>query len=106
VLEPLGFFVDSVILYRAVATQEFSETLRSLIAQGHISGALFFSARTADIYAALVEKHALVKAHSLMDAACMSETIAESLHTLPWRSIHIADRPDMEHMLKTAAKAF
>jgi len=103
-LKNKGFEVDSVVLYRAVPAESFSESLRSLISQGRITGALFFSRRTAEVYAALAGGHGLAQAHAAMSAVCISEAVAKALGALRWRKVRIAAKPDMAHMLKAAAK--
>ncbi len=105
-LEHAGFAVDSVILYRAIAAQAFSASLRSFLTDGNIAGALFFSQRTAEIYATLANQHRLADAHHAMSAVCMSRTVAGKLAGISWRKVHIAKKPDMPHMLEATAAAF
>ncbi len=101
-----SFQVNSVILYRAIPATRLSKQLCREIENGAIAGALFFSQRTSATYAALMQAHGLEKAHTSIHALCMSETVAKPLSLLPWRSLHYADKPDMEHMLAIPEHVF
>jgi len=105
-LERKGFRVDSAILYRAVAAQAFSAPLCSRMAKGHITGALFFSQRTAQAYVGLVQKHGLAQVHRAMRAVCISEAVASRLREVPWHALCVADAPDMEQMMGMAKTVF
>lgn len=94
-----GFTCDSVIVYRALATKQFSKQLCSAISQGKATGALFFSERTAAAYVKLTKKYNLKDAHQGLTAFSISNNIAITLEGLPWRAVLTATLPTTKSLL-------
>ncbi|MEE8271986.1 MAG: hypothetical protein V3R98_09705, partial [Alphaproteobacteria bacterium] len=71
--------------------------------QGGLAGTLFFSPRTADVFARLVAAAGLVERLRGLIALCLSPAVAERLEAGPgrgaWREIRVADRPDTPSLL-------
>lgn len=104
-LSPLGFTLSSLVLYRAVAATSLSDALCSSIAKGELAGALFFSQRTAEVYAELAQSHALESKHRALTAVCMSAPVSHKLSSLPWKSLKVAAKPDERNMLNALEAA-
>ena len=105
-LSQAGFAAQAVTLYRANTATALSPQLCKAIADRNIAAIMFFSARTASVYAKLALRHCLHDAHTGMTALCLSGNIASKLHALPWKNIRIADCPDTLHMLEITGKLF
>jgi uroporphyrinogen-III synthase len=95
-----GFTCDSVILYRALTAKAFSKKLCSAVTQGKVTGALFFSDRTANAYVKLAQKYKLTDAHEGVTAFSISHNIAHTLGKLPWKDVLTATLPTTKSLLK------
>lgn len=107
VVRPLdlpGLRVDRRVVYRAVQAESLPEDAQMHIRAHSPRLVLFYSARTAQAFAAAIKKDRL--AHQLMSskALCLSESMVESLRDLPWRSIAVAPRPDRAGMQSLLAE--
>jgi uroporphyrinogen-III synthase len=60
----------------------------------HVTKILFYSARTAEVFASLVGKLDLTGCQAL----CISQKTAEKLSSLKWKDILIAQKPDEESL--------
>ena len=58
-----------------------------------------FSPRSAELFAALVEKAELAGALAALRAACLSDAAAAPLRRFPWRDMRIANRRSAEAMI-------
>ncbi len=96
--------VDSVIIYRATPAQHFSETLHHAFRDGKIDAVLFFSQRTAATYYNLATQDNLRDLHSTATALCISKDVADTLRDLPWKAIHIAQKPETESLIEMLKK--
>ena len=94
-----GVPVERLPIYRAVAAEGFSPEGRALLAGGGIESALFFSARTAAVFAGLARREGLEKALSGTRALCIADSVVESLRGLPWRRVQAAATPDQAGLL-------
>lgn len=97
VVRPLnlpGLALDRRIVYRAVQAEHLPEEAQIELRAASPRFVLFYSARTAQAFAAAIKKDRL--AHQLMSskALCLSESMLEFLRDLPWRGIAVAARPD------------
>ncbi len=98
-LEAAGFTLRREVLYETVPASDLSSTLRRELAAGQVAAATFFSPRTAEIFAGLVEKLGLSGACAETTAICLSAAVAERLGGLEWRALRVAERPNQAALL-------
>ncbi len=94
-----GFAVRREVLYRARAAEALSPELIGALRGGQLQIALFFSPRTAAVFARLAERNGVGSACRLVRACVLSEAVAGALAGLAWRGIRVARRPDREAMM-------
>ncbi len=95
-LQSLGFTVDRVTLYDAVAAETLGAAAKAL-STGAASGVLLYSPRTARLWAALVRQHGLEAQASRVKHFCLSANVATALPE-DWPRA-IANSPHEEAML-------
>ncbi|MEE8271543.1 MAG: uroporphyrinogen-III synthase, partial [Alphaproteobacteria bacterium] len=71
-LEAAGFAVRRTVLYRATAAATLPPAAAAALRQGGLAGTLFFSPRTADVFARLVAAAGLVERLRGLIALCLS----------------------------------
>jgi uroporphyrinogen-III synthase len=94
-----GFSVRSEILYDAAAATALSPDARAALAKGTLDAALFFSPRTARIFADIVTRDALEETCRALDAFCISKAAAGELRTLSFREVRAAAEPNQDALL-------
>jgi len=98
-LETAGFAVRRSVLYEARAVDRLPETAAAALRGGKVAGALFFSPRTADVFARLVAAASLTSRLHGLAALCLSNAVAERLGDGHWGTVRIAERPEMPALL-------
>lgn len=98
-LERAGFTYHRVVLYRAEAAPGLPGDVASALADGHVDAAMFFSPRTARIFAEHVRAAGLERHVARSVAFCLSEAVAEAARLLPWRATPVATETTRESML-------
>ena len=96
-LRALGFQVRRENLYRVIAVPEMPAEAAAALAQGTVDAALFFSPRSAEIFAACVVRAGL-NTRSVM-AVCISENTAEALGGMEFSEIKVAPAPNQDSLL-------
>lgn len=99
-LRASGFAVDRIVLYHAEAATAFSAAARRAIAEGAVDGVTFFSPRSARIFVDLLGAAALAAACRRLDVFAISANAARAAAGPAWRSVHVAQRPDQESLLR------
>ena len=94
-----GFAVDRLVLYEARPATALSAATAQALAAGSIDFALFFSPRTAAIFARLAAAAGLVAAMRKLTAVSLSAAAAAALGDLPFRCRLVAARPDQPSLL-------
>jgi len=94
-----GFTVKTVEAYRAVAATRIEEDIASAIRSAAIDGALFYSRRTATIFAELVEAAGLGAGLERTILFALSAAVAEALARLRPAEVRVAERPDEESLI-------
>ncbi len=94
-----GFACRRVALYEARAAEALSPAAALALSQGRLSGAVFFSPRTAATFVRLVEAAALAAACGGLVAYCLSPAVARLAARVPWRRIAVAARPNQAALL-------
>ncbi len=95
-----GFDVHREVVYRALASDSFSEELLRALRGYEVAAILLFSPRTADILVRLLIDSGLSRYVDRTTALCVSEATATPCRTLDWRAIVLAARPHQEALLK------
>jgi len=98
-LERKGFYVQRDILYDVVAKHFLPNKIKNALIKKKIHFALFFSPKTANILIKLVIKNNLSSYFSNTDAFVFSRPIKDVVSDIPWRSINVAEKPNLESML-------
>jgi uroporphyrinogen-III synthase len=98
-LAAAGFSVRTAVLYDVPAATDLPAAARDALTAGTLDAALFFSARSAAVFAGLVAKAGLVPACARLTAVCISEAAAKPLAALAFNRICIAARPNQASLL-------
>jgi len=104
-LESAGFTVRRRVLYRTRPAESLSAKARKAIAEGRVDAVLFFSPRTAETFVRLGVEAGLSTAFASCYAVCLSQAVAKRLEALAWREVHVAARPDQDHVLRALQRA-
>lgn len=100
-----GFTVTTVEAYRGIAATQLDHTMATAIKSAAIDGGLFFSRRTATIFADLVNAAGVGEGLRRAVFFALSAAVAEPLAHLRPADIAVAARPDEESLLALVAPA-
>ncbi len=98
-LAEAGFVVRREVLYRALAVKAFSPALMEELTVGSLGFALFFSPRTAAVFARLALRSGVEESCRCVHACVLSEAVGRALEGVAWREVCVAGRPDHEAMM-------
>ena len=98
-LRQRGFTVERAVLYEACPAPALSAASASALSAGTIDFALFFSPRTAAVFARLATQAGLLDAMPFLTAVSISGAADAALEPLGFRDRHVAARPDQAHVL-------
>lgn len=93
-----GVRIETHVLYEMVAATQFPEAIGERLIAGEIAGALFYSRRTAEVFADLCAGTEFEPVRSRLEALCISESCAEPLVAHHFVRISLADEPNGEAM--------
>lgn len=102
-LSPHGFIVRRETIYDARAAASISGALSAELGAGSIAAAMFFSPRTASLFAALIAAADLAPACRTVEALALSQAVANALAPLAFRRISVAAKPETGAMLELLA---
>src|SRR5438874_6068354 len=94
-----GFAVDRTVLYEAHPAAGLGAACVRALTAGIVDFALFFSPRTAAIFARLAERAGVAEAMGSVAALSISAAADAALEPLRFRERHIAERPDQPSLL-------
>ncbi len=94
-----GFGVERAVLYEARPVPALSPAAVRVLAAGEIDFALFFSPRTAAIFARLAEAGGVAQRCATAIAVSISAAADAALDSIPWRERRVAPRPDQPALL-------
>lgn len=94
-----GFEVHTLTVYRALAPASLSPQTTQKIAEGTIDAVILMSPRSADIFAQLVAGAGLQDSARRLTFLCLSQAVANALHSLQPARLEIADAPNSAAML-------
>lgn len=95
-----GVPVERIVAYRADQRPIFSAECLRLLDESAFAAAMFYSPRTAENFAALLQQESRTENISTIKALCISEAVVKCLHHLPWRDVQVADTPTRNGMLR------
>jgi uroporphyrinogen-III synthase len=98
-LRSARFEVRTEMLYDAVGVNELSADALMALKAGALDTVLLFSPRSARIFSDCVVKAGMADRCATLTALCISPATAVALTALPFRSVHVAKRPDQEALL-------
>jgi uroporphyrinogen-III synthase len=98
-LRARGFAVDRAVLYEACPAAAFTTAAMQALAEGSVDFALFFSPRTAAIFARLAERAQIAAALAPVTALSLSAAVDAALGSLCFGRRHIAEQPDQGGLL-------
>lgn len=98
-LRAQGFTVERRVLYEARAAAALSSAAVDSLRAGAIAFALFFSPRTAAIFARLADVAGVAECCARVIALSISAAADDALASLPWRDRRIAARPNQPALL-------
>lgn len=98
-LRSRGFAVDRAVLYEARAVPALSDRTLRALSTGAIEFALFYSPRTASIFARLAEAAGIADAMRSVTAISISTAADRTLDPLRFRARYIAARPDQPSLI-------
>jgi uroporphyrinogen-III synthase len=94
-----GFAVDRAVLYEARSVAGLGAACVRALNDRIVDFALFFSPRTAAIFARLAGRDGVAEALGSLTAISISAAADAALGTLSFRERHIAERPDQPSLL-------
>lgn len=103
-LAPAGLRLQTIVVYRALAAQEFDPEIVAALRDGKIDGALHYSRRSAGIFVACAQKSRVAEAAARLRHFCLSQRASEPLSETGATRISIAERPDEPAMLALIPK--
>ncbi len=96
-----GYGIEQRFVYSAKAASAFqAETLEALQA-GRLWGALFYSARTADIFNNLIAAAGFASCIGDLHALCLSQAVAGTLEQPKWKAVSVAPSPTHASLMDT-----
>lgn len=99
-LRQRGFEVDRRVLYAAEPVPVLPDIVREMLPDRQIDAALFFSARSAGVFASLVkDDRELSLALAQMGAICISRRAATALGGTAFARVVVAERPNQDALL-------
>jgi uroporphyrinogen-III synthase len=98
-LQSAGFVVRKEVVYEARAAGVLSGALTAELGARSIAASMFFSPRTASLFAALVATAELAPACRGIVALALSEAVANALAPLVFRRLLVAAKPVTDAML-------
>ncbi len=95
-----GFVIECLAVYKAQQAEALSPECLCLLKQKDIEAVLFFSVRTAQAFAALLEKYERTESISSIKALCLSDSVLRSVSHLPWQDVRAAKAPDAKALVE------
>ncbi|HZH28677.1 MAG TPA: uroporphyrinogen-III synthase [Azospirillaceae bacterium] len=98
-LAGIGFHTRVEVLYEARPAASLPDAAASALLGQSIGIVAFFSPRTARTFATVAVRSGLVDGCRSAVAVCLSDAVANTVRTLPWRDVRIAARPDQDSLV-------
>jgi uroporphyrinogen-III synthase len=94
-----GFVIERRVLYKAQPARALSQSTVDALRRGSIDFVLFFSPRTAAIFAELAGAAGVTECCTTMTVVSISRAADAALGNLRWRDRRIAERPNQSALL-------
>ncbi len=94
-----GIAVRRTVLYEAQPVAELPEAARTALRDGTVEGVTFFSPRTAESFARLVQAAGLERSTERLTAFCLSAAVAKAAKALRWAHVRVAAQPTQAALL-------
>ena len=104
-LTAAGFEAERVPLYDAVAAGAISPGARRALEAQTLAGAVFFSPRTARLFAKLARESGLEATARALTAFCLSQAVAMAAATLSWQRVCVASAPRRDALVASVVDA-
>ncbi|MEQ1863468.1 MAG: uroporphyrinogen-III synthase [Micropepsaceae bacterium] len=104
-LQSAGFVVRKEVIYEARAAEALSGALTAELGAVSITASMFFSPRTAALFASLTAAAGLAPACRGIVALTLSEAVAKALAPLVFRRLLVAAQPETDAMLDLLTQA-
>jgi uroporphyrinogen-III synthase len=98
-LKEAGFEVRRTILYEAKPATALSTEALAAIKAKHIDCVVFYSPRTAATFFTLAVAADIAPLCANLTALCLSQAVADKIAELPWKSVHVAEKPEQSALL-------
>jgi uroporphyrinogen-III synthase len=98
-LEAAGYDYRRLIVYRAEPAIRLGGRTVQALTQGELDAVLFFSPRTAEIFADRVSEAGLGDMLGSCWALCMSEAVADPVRRLQWAGLRVSSQRDQRALL-------
>jgi hypothetical protein len=101
-----GFDLRRSVIYEAIPSERLTAGTVDALAERAFDFVLLFSPRTAATFGSLVRAAGETAVDGCRHAAalCLSPAVAQAAEELKWRSVRVAQRPDMPAMLALVAQ--
>jgi len=86
--------VNIVQVYDTVFAPAFSEDALQAFRLGHIQAVMLYSSRSAESFAALVDRHDLAGALASVKVLSISDAVLGYVQSYPWMAKYVAKKPD------------
>ncbi len=97
--------LQHLVVYEAVASEQLSDTLIAQLQRKAIDGVSLMSPRASQIFTRLLEKAQIPNATAALEAFCLSEAVAQSLHG-GWKAVHITQEPTLASVVECVDNTF
>lgn len=94
-----GLVVTRVPVYKAKFLDKLPDDVGQALAEGDITTVTLFSARTAANFARLMQGDDLKGVSRDLEAVCLSDRVAAEIDGLDWKSVVVANTPQMESVI-------
>ena len=92
--------IKEFLTYKANKRTKIPPNVLKNIENNDVSDILFYSKRTAETFAQLVQQHGCTSFVRSIKALCLADSMVECLSVLPWKEIQVAKHPDQGSMLE------
>jgi len=94
-----GYAITSWQVYRTKPATVLSPRLLQTMREGGLDAAVFFSPKTAALFASLAAQHQVAACCQSLTAIGLSEAVLAALRPLPWRMVAVAETPTEAAMI-------
>ena len=105
-LQECGFKARREVVYRAEPVKKFSGSGFGALRKETIDAVIFFSPRTGQTFANLIQNAQMEGVCRTLRAFCFSRPVAAELNCLAWKDVIIAREPSTDSLVAALSKCF